>query len=295
MYGSLFDFPLTADEVLRFSRGPQDKGEVERILREELSEQVFEIDGLFGLRGREASVPVRQANTEAVELAWKTARRRARIIGWTPFVAGLMVTGSLSHDNFAQDADIDYLVLVDPGRIFTVFAVLGTVQRLTSVKTLCPNYYLATDRMALPELDYFIGREILASTPVLGPRACEQFQDANRWAWELFPSAPRKPASEAPPAGNVITRSLRWLLSGRLGDWMEARFQKMLITRLDAHYALCGVPLDQTVVREAQEGFRLRFHARLHREKIQARLESELARLGVEDPGSIVRLADRSA
>lgn len=294
VYGSLFDFPLTVEELGRLCGRPLGAPRIREILREELASLVFELDGYHGLSGREASVEVRRSRTAEVEVAWRTARRRARLIGLTPFVRGLMVTGSLAHDNFAQDADIDYLVLVAPRRLFTVFAFLGTAQRFTSVQTLCPNYYLAVDRLVLPEKDYFIAREILAATPVLGTEAAQAFQDANAWAFDYFPAATRRGAPEPDTPTSLPTRLLEWTLSGRLGDAVERLMQRLLVSRIQAHYDLCQVPLDPQVVADATSGMRLRFHARLHRERVRARLVEELERLGVAAAADLLDLTDGS-
>ena len=272
VYAELFRFPLSPAELARFVTRPLTPARARELLQSELGGIATERDGYVALAGSEAAVERRKDMLASVAEAWRAARARARLIGLTPFVRGLMVTGSLSHDCFSQDADIDYLVLVAPRRIFTVFAVLGTVQRLTSVQTLCPNYYLATDRLALPERDYFIAREVLAAAPVLGGDACLRFQNANRWAFDMFPNAEPLPVEEQRVPGRLVRALLERLLAGRAGDVVEALLRRLLISRIAAHYGQCGVPVDATVVADARSEFRLRFHARLHRERIMARL-----------------------
>lgn len=278
VYAELFGFPLRAEEIHRLCKRPLSLDRARTVLKDELGTILVEQDGFFRLaRGTGDNRIGREAE---VARAWETARRRARLIGQTPFVRGLLVTGSLAHDCFGPEADIDYLVLVAPRRIFTVFAVLGTTQRLTSVHVLCPNYYLATDHLALPERDYFIAREVLAATPVLGDDACLAFQTQNRWALDLFPNAAAHPIAPRHRAG-IATRVVEWILAGRLGDAVEALLRRALISRIDAHYASCGVPVDPAVVDDAAREARLRFHARLHRERIVKRLQDDLALLGV--------------
>jgi len=46
-----------------------------------------------------------------------------------PFVRGLLVTGGMSKNSTGPDGDVDWLILVEPGRVWTLKSLLQVFRR----------------------------------------------------------------------------------------------------------------------------------------------------------------------
>jgi hypothetical protein len=176
-----------------------------------------------------------------------------------PFVRGLLLTGSAAAENADSGADLDLLVLVEPGRIATVFTILGAGSRLLGRDLFCPNHYLATDALSIDRHDIYVARELAQAQPLAGAAAA--LSDANRWVAELLPNALAGPAAAGPvPSPSRTQRLLERPLRGRLGDRLERRLQAVARSRLAHHHHSRGGAVPERVLTDLEVGTQLRFH-----------------------------------
>ena len=252
VYADVFGCAAGEDDVWRYSRTPLERAAVRERLAE-LDGLIHARDGLICLAGSEqllAAAPERRRRAARLH---RRARRVARLVQHAPFVRGLLLTGSAAAGEAAPGADPDLLVLVAPGRIGTVFALLAPVARITRGRLLCPNHYRGTDHLALEQRDLYVARELAQAWPLAGCGAA--FLAANEWTRELLPNAaPRRGGVRALPLGRLAQRLAEALLPARL----EPRLRHLAHARLHAHHE--GAPPDD-VVRELDAGVELRFHA----------------------------------
>ena len=155
-------------------------------------------------RGRPDDLARRRARAEEAERQWPRARRAAAFLARLPFVRGVLVTGALSKRSAAPDGDVDFLLLVAPGRVWTVKAGLHAIRRAlpeAAREALCTNYLLATDALALPQRSMFHAVELATAVPMFGPEACGALLAANPWAAERVPgwAFPTERAAAAAP------------------------------------------------------------------------------------------------
>ena len=149
--------------------------------------------GAIALSGRSALPPrIPTAVRRAARLRGR-ALRVARILRHTPFVRGILLTGSVAAEDAPADADVDLLVIVADDRIGTVFALLGTTSRLVGRRWFCPNFYLAESQLPLQPSSVYIGRELGQAAAIVGD--ANALRGANPWLEEMFPNlGPPEPA-----------------------------------------------------------------------------------------------------
>lgn len=227
-YADLFDFPLDAAEVQRDLIGVaadtvETAGAIEHLRRR--GELV--VGGSYlTLPGRHGLADVRRERADRAGRMWPAARRLGASLARFPYVRLVAVTGSLAAGNPDGRADIDYLIVTAPGRLWTVRAlaiVLVRVARQVGV-AVCPNYLLSTRALALEHQDLFTAHELLQATPVTASAVYRQMLDCNCWVERWLPNryGCRHHLLPAQPATDKVQVAAESMLGGRLADRFEA-------------------------------------------------------------------------
>lgn len=235
LYFEIFSYPLTAEEVFRFSNCPDATlGEVREKLQN-LVEQglVFQLDSFFQTKNDPSWAPNRlQCNRRADKLL-PIARRIARFIGGFPYVRGVFVSGSLSKHCMSADSDIDFFIVTQPGRLWlarTMLVIFKKIFLLNSHKYFCVNYFLDTEHLEIEEKNLFTATEIATLLPMYGREWCEAFRHSNAWVNEFLPHFPPRPNDGTPPyRRGFFKKMLEYLLGGRLFDWLDAQAMRLTV------------------------------------------------------------------
>lgn len=289
VYGDIFDYPPTLEEIWRYCPLPLTREQVSRRLDDRgpattAADLVQCRNGYYHLHGREELVDLRIRRATMSRIIWKRARRVASLLQHIPFILSMAVTGSLTTDNADQDGDPDFLVITARNRIWTVFFFLGTIQKLTSTRTLCPNFYISEDSLQIAPRDYYNAREIAQAIPLMGPDLFDRFLEANHWVKDYFPNYRRTAHREEQPLPahrllRLLGRMYERVTAGRLGDALERLFRRLLFHRLACHYRTFGGEAPVAVLDAAQRGLELRFHGLHHRALIREAIEERVSRL----------------
>jgi predicted nucleotidyltransferase len=284
IYADGFGCALTVDELWRYSAAPVSRDELQRCLREDgpVRELVCERDGLYSLANRTELIAQRPARIRRARRLQRRARRVARVLRHVPYVRGLLLTGSTAADDAREDADVDMLVVVAPGRLGTVFVVLGSVSRLLGRRPFCPNYYVCEGHLAVVPENLYMAHEIAQATALVG--AADALRQANPWITARLPNAGAATAPKAAfPGGGVLQRLLELPLRGKLGEQLERRARTLAEARLQAHYEAHGEPVPPRTLETLRDGTALSFHRGRQHERVldrhdmlRARLEAEL-------------------
>ena len=235
LYSDLFDYPLTEDELHRYLTAPYpNKDAFESELAGLIDRHLRRTDGLICLAGREDTVEVRRRRQETRERRWVPAERYARWLRHVPFVRMVAVCGSQAAGNPRPDADVDFFLVTEPGRLWTVQFCSMLLRRIASLMSVrvCPNYILTLDSLEVSPRDLYHAREVAQTIPMWGGAAHLRFLEANRWIGHFLPNLAhgddrrdRLVEREKPR----LSRFLEWLLGGWPGNVLERTIHRLLL------------------------------------------------------------------
>lgn len=180
LYYDIFRHPLRSGEAERLLGGAIG-GATERLVERGLLEQ----QGPYLLRpGRGEQVAERRRRSEEAERVWPRARQAAALLASFPWVRGVLVTGALSKQSASTRSDVDFLLLVEPGHVWSAKSALQGIRRILPgpIRELfCTNYLLATNSLLLDEQNYYTSMELATAVPLYGAEACVALLEQNRW------------------------------------------------------------------------------------------------------------------
>jgi hypothetical protein len=215
LYFDVFHHPLTVAEVERFI-APGETERIQAVCQDLVARNRVESEGpyLF-VPGRAGSVARRRERATNAELRWPAAQRASRILAQLPWVHGVLVTGGLSKNSADPNDDVDFLLLVEPGAVWTLKSSLQVMRRAlpSGVRNLfCTNYLLDVDHLTIDDKNVFTAVELATAVPMAGAEACTAFLDANGWAERYIPGlrwsrerATRAPAIEQPAWSRFVS------------------------------------------------------------------------------------------
>ena len=224
VYGDLFDFPLTFEEIVRFLPGVSaPPAQVAASLDDpRLSSALLtRADGFYCLRGREHLGGIRRERQERSAAHWQRARGVGRVLSRTPFVRLVAVTGAVAVSNCADGADVDLLVITAPARVWLTRGFVVLLSRALPAPALCPNYVLAESRLALRDRDFYAARELAQMVPLYGAETYRRLLAANPWARVFLPNAFPPVAAARETAPGRLGRGCKHALEG-LARWTGA-------------------------------------------------------------------------
>lgn len=227
-FADMFDFPLGVDEVYRdLVVVPALFEETRAAVAAEVADGRLCVDGGYvTLRGRAGLRDERERRAARARLLWPRARAFGAAISRLPFVRMVAVSGSLAAENPDEAADLDYLVVAEPGRLWLVRALSVALVRLARRARvhLCPNYLLTTRALALDHRDLFTAHELLQAVPVFGADVYGRMLRLNTWAGLWLPHRYCLALTEPRPGTrrDGVQAVGELLLGGNVGDRIEA-------------------------------------------------------------------------
>ncbi|MFQ3647052.1 MAG: hypothetical protein SNJ54_16210 [Anaerolineae bacterium] len=228
LYADIFDFPLTVEEIYLYLIGREAESvrEIECLLASSARLQALlcQQQGYVFLRSRPELIARRLERQAHAAPLLHTAQRYGHWLAQIPFVRMVAITGAVAMNNPSHPADdIDYMLIVQPGRVWLTRALAIALVRLARLRgvELCPNYVLAADKLPQTRTDLYVAHELAQMRPVYGYAHYRDLLEANDWAWDFLPNS-----SAQPPLANeaqlMLKRTLEYLLGGRLGNLLDA-------------------------------------------------------------------------
>jgi hypothetical protein len=224
-YADVFEYPLRAAEVHRYLHGVPATLDVtaEALTSCSVSGNALSYwNGYYTLPGREGLVEVRRRRAAHASQLWPAAVKYGRLIAGLPFVRMVAVTGALAWDNVEGGADIDYMIVTEPDRLWLcrwLVAALGRLAHRDGV-SLCPNYVVSMRALALADRNLYTAYELARMAPIAGLGMHRRLRRANPWAMEFLPNTegppPRPPHTDTHPTTTRTHRALARL--ARLGE-----------------------------------------------------------------------------
>ena len=230
-YADVFDYPLTAEEIHRYLIGVRAaRPEVEACLDGGglSAGRLSRRDEYYTLPGREQLAALRRERGAVAARLWPKAVRYGRAIARLPYVRMAAVTGALAVDNVAAGADLDYLVVTAPGRLWCCRAMVILLVRWAALHgdTICPNYFLSEAALVYRGPGLYAAHEMAQMVPLAGMGVYRRMIRLNPWVGDYLPNVVLPPRWLAQPDElNLRSRSrgaAETLLGTSLGDRLES-------------------------------------------------------------------------
>lgn len=249
-YADVFDYSLTVGEIQRYLiERRADLPEVEASLDGLTSGRLVRSGGYYTLPGREQLVPLRRERGWVAVRLWPKALRYGRAIAGLPYVRMVALTGALAVDNVVSGADLDFLVVTAPGRLWLCRAAVILLVRRAALAgdTVCPNYFLTESALEYPRCNLYAAHEIAQMVPLAGMAVYRRMIRLNPWVADYLPNAvlpPRWPSGQLERSGRSGRQAAaEALLNGSLGAklerWEMARKLEKFNRRKDGFGEVC--------------------------------------------------------
>jgi hypothetical protein len=216
-YAGVFQYPLRLAELQRrlLDVRATEAEIAARLAVAPLRARVTLCDGFVTPVGREDWVRLRRERTAHTDRLLARHRRALRVLAGFPFVRMAALSGGCAHGN-ASDDDVDVFLVTKPSRAWTVTVLVMMASKAAGLRrSLCINYVLAADALAVPEQDTFTAAELVGLRPFAGRDTYLSFVRANAWAAARHPNFFAALDDQAP---SVPARAGARALEG----WLEA-------------------------------------------------------------------------
>lgn len=251
-YADVFEYPLNEAEIYRFLIGYKaNREEIHRALKSNptLNGKLSLSHGYYALSGRESTLETRLRRKEISARLWPRAIQYGHWIGSLPFVNMVAVTGSLAMDNASSTADLDYLIVTEPGRLWLARAMVILLVRLASKRgnTLCPNYFITENGLYFTDHNLFTAHEVVQMVPVVGWPVYEEMMRVNGWIKEYLPNT-GSVYGETPQRNwdsRIVRPVFEQMLRSAPGNWLEQwemrrklrRFSRLSVEHPEARFS----------------------------------------------------------
>jgi hypothetical protein len=279
VYADIFDYPLTLPEIHRYLTGSSASLETVSGLIDSNS-FLRKVGCYYTLPGRESIVEKRERRERVAARLWPEAIRYGRMIASLPFVRMVAVTGSLAMRNVEADADIDYLIVTSPGRLWLARLLSLVVTRLAAFRgvSLCPNFLLTQNALEIPERSLYSAHEFVQMTLLSGNELFQRMRSLNLWVQDFLPNAYGLPSVigdyTAADSAPLLQPLLEMILLTPPGAWLERwemdrKIRKLSVENPDNPEATFSADL-------------CKGHANRHGLRTKLSMDERLARLELE-------------
>lgn len=229
-YSDVFDYPLTASEVHRYLAGKYATLDAVKQALDKMvqSRWIARVSEYFTLSDREFIIEIRKRRAEVASRQWIKAAHYGRMLASFPFVRMVAVTGSLAVLNNSNGADMDFMLITQPGRLWTARALAVTFGRLMRPfgHTICVNLLISAEALLWPQHDLYSAHEICQMIPIAGMDVYRRLRATNAWTESILPnSVLSAPDLVQVPSRDETTR-IQHLLEFPLRGKHEARLEQ---------------------------------------------------------------------
>lgn len=233
LYYDIFNYPLKAEEVLRFlGTAETDLLFIRRELDSLVEEQrLYRFGEFYSVEDNPGHIARRVKGNEEAERHLPIAVKKAKLIARFPFVRAVLASGSLSKGYMDEKSDLDFFIITHPRRLWIARMLLVMYKRFflfNSHKYFCVNYFIDTEHLEIEEKNLFTATELGTAIPLYGPHLYRALLENNAWLLSFFPNYRPRDTDNATPARsgwfkNLLEKTIN--LFG--GDRLEHYFMQM--------------------------------------------------------------------
>jgi len=253
-YFSLFNYPLTKEELFAFLWQPPRLGYEDFLTGLAEAERVGEVAARWGyyfFPGQDEAVENRRRRLVLSEEKMKLARRAAKKIRSTPFLRAIFVCNSVAAGLASPESDLDLFIITAPGRIWLVRFITNFWLRFLGWRVYgakrrdraCLSFYVTDERLDLSSLraldeDIHFAYWFCQLSPLYDPENYGvKLFEANRWVENYAPHfrclalggiSPVKDSS----GGRFWKKIWEKFWSGAYGDLLEKQAKGVQLARL---------------------------------------------------------------
>jgi predicted nucleotidyltransferase len=208
VYYDVLDYPLTAFEIWKYlfrsnreeENSKREKGNALDVLncleQDNLKKFIEEYRGFYFLKGRKKLAERRIENNKISEEKLKIIQKVVCFLRFVPFVRMIAVTGRVAMKNARKESDLDLLIVLKYGHIFTgrllvtlLVHILGKRRYGNKIKNrICLNYFITTESLEISNQDLFSSSEYFFMRPIFGFKVFRKFQIKNSWIGNYHPN-----------------------------------------------------------------------------------------------------------
>jgi hypothetical protein len=275
VYASLFEYPLTLDE-LHVSLIESNAG-AEEILATywaspALQRAIAYADGFFYPVGRDNLLAERRLREARSRAFLRRYRRVLRFIAAVPFTRLVALSGSIAHLNLERGGDIDLFIVVRGRHAWMVtLMVLLLTKALRSRRVVCVNFVLSDDCLELEAQDLFTANQVIHLRPLIGAQVLDDLIAKNPFVTHIYPNARAAASQELEGFSSnrgvpLVKRILERALASPMFEAVCRRFYGRHLRR---RAGMWRTP-DQVRLGDGV----LKLHARSHRPAVLERFEA---------------------
>lgn len=191
---------------------------------EHLQKFIEEYRGFYFLKGRQELVEQRLEKNKLANQKLKKLLKTVKWLRFVPYARMIGVTGSLAMKNTKRNSDLDLLVVLRHGKMFTgrllvtaLVHLMGKRRHGNKIKDrVCLNYFVTNKSMEISLKDAFSASEYSFILPIFGWHNFQKFQDRNSW---LKKYKPNFKSDEVPNLKFLSESFLSWRLR-QVGEMM---------------------------------------------------------------------------
>ena len=243
VYYDCFDYPLTKEELDIFSfknGGSQEVGNL-----------IEEAEGFYFLKGRENLIKIREERNQIAKKKWEKTFRAVKWLRIIPYIKLIFASGSLALSNTDKESDLDILIVVKHGRIWTARILTILILSLLGVRRnryekiapdkICLNHFITDKSLYIPRKSIYTAQLYARLVPIMGEeKLVKEFCEANSWIKEYISkfsifNFQFSMKSQIPNSNflNFIKKTGEVILDTKFGGWVESILRKYQFWRIN--------------------------------------------------------------
>lgn len=211
VYYDILNYPMTGFEMYKylmrlpgFQRSVPDENKkyslaevITELENDSLKKFIEEYNGFYFLHGRKELVGRRLTKNKIANKKTRILIKIAKWLRFAPFVRMIAMTGSLAMKNTDLQSDLDLLIVLKKGKIFTGRALVTLITHLLGKRRYddkikdraCLNHFLTEDDLEISIKENFLASEYsLRIWPIFGWHNFHEFQEKNKWINKYKPN-----------------------------------------------------------------------------------------------------------
>ena len=232
----MFSYPLRKEEITLFLDRAIRPEDLSRNLDELTREgRIYHHENFYQLRNEPTLISRRKDGNSRAAVMLQRGRKISAFLYWFPYVRGIGISGSLSKNFAAEDADIDFFIITESNRLWVARTFMHIFKKLTFLAGrqhwFCMNYYVDEHAMLIHEQNIFTATEVITLVPVYGNGVLTNFFKTNNWVKNYFPNQPLKTGSPFKPKEAFIKRAIEYCLNNKYGELLDDYLLKLTSKR----------------------------------------------------------------